>query len=230
MPPMLLSMLPFIAKGIGGLFQAGAGAIGMSAKRPEYQIPDAQNQATALAALSASGNMGGYDQAKSNIGTSTANALTAAREAGNPNALIGQIQSNENVALNRLDAQNAGFKDQKQGDLQRALMTQGEYQDRAWQMNEFAPYADKVQQGRQMFGAGLSNMFGAMTDGMNYNAYKDLLNSGNVTSNANAGVSGGNMGYVAAQPVYDFLNKNQNPLLSLMKNAMPLIKIAKIGE
>lgn len=239
MIPMALQYLPFIAQGLTGLFQAGKGIAGMNTKRPEYEIPAAQNQATALAALQASGNMPSYNQATTNIGTATGNALTAARESGNPSALISTIQGNQNSAFNKLDSQNAMYQDQKQGDLQRALAQQAQYQDKAFQMNKFSPYLDKVQEGRQMFGAGLSNAFSAMSNANNFDMYQSLLKGVNENSNINAklsnssnigtGNNGGIGGMSGLQGLLGGGNTNVNMLLNLLtKN--PLTKIKMLGE
>ena len=244
MPPMLLQMLPFIAKSVSGLFQTGKGLSNLfGSKRPEYEIPTAQNQATALAGLRASSDMGGYNQAKSDIGTSTGNALTAARESGNPMALIGQIQGNENNAVNKLNIQNSEYRNQQQQNYQNALSQQAQYQDKAWQINKFSPYMDKQQEGRQMVGAGLSNVFGAMSDANNFKMYQDLLKGVNNTSGINASLSGGqggggmnNGGGIGMGNQFLNLmnggNSNINNILRLMakQNQNPLSKLRMLGE
>ena len=72
MIPMELQYLPMIGQGILGFANM------MFSKRPEYKIPSAVNQATTLAGMQASGNMPGYNQASTNIGTATGNASPAA--------------------------------------------------------------------------------------------------------------------------------------------------------
>lgn len=183
MIPMELQYLPMIGQGILGFANM------MFSKRPEYKIPSAVNQATTLAGMQASGNMPGYNQASTNIGTATGNALSAARESGNPTSLISAIQGNQNSALNKLDSQNAMYQDQKQGDFQKALMQQGEFQDRKFQLNEFSPYADKQREARQMFGAGMSSLFSAMSNANDTEMYQKLIKGLNGDSDINAKLS-----------------------------------------
>ena len=234
MPPMLLQMLPFLAQGISGLFQGGKGVAGLlGSNRPQYSIPAAQQQSLALAQAQAGGDMAGYGQAKSNIGTSTANALGAARESGNPLAAISAIQANQNQAFNNLDTQNANYKVGRQDNLQRALGTQGEYQDRAFQMNEFAPYMDKQRESRQLIGSGLSNVFGAMNNATAFDTYSNLLKGVNTTTNINAtlgGQGGGsaNGGIGGIDQLKSVFGNNQG-LFNMMKNN-PLLKVRQLGE
>ena len=154
-------MLPFLLPLITGGAQAVVGAIGSALnKRPQYEIPNAATQKLALAQAAASSNMAEYGNALNNVGVNAANALSAAKESGNPMSVIAAIQANANSATNNLDAQNAQYKQGQQQNLQNTLGEMGEYQDKRWQMNEYAPYVDRKKMFGDLVGAGIKNMVG----------------------------------------------------------------------
>ena len=184
-----LSLLPFAAQGIAGLMQAGSGLLGMSAKRPEYHMPTEIKQSTGLANQLFNSDTPQYGQNREAAEVAASNAYKQASETGQGMNAAAAIQGNLNKQYSTLAGQNAAYKTQNAGVLQNALNNQAEYADREWQINKYAPYADKVQQGRQMFGAGLSNLFGATTGAMNFQKYDDLLKGMNQSSNINANLS-----------------------------------------
>lgn len=149
------------------ILQAGAGAaqlIGGSGslfgnKRPEYEIPDALKQTLALAKIRASDPYApGYSQAKSNVDLSTANLINAAP---NKQESLGMIAGAQNAAYRDLAEMNAQSQYQDEMNLQQALGDYAKAEDLAFQMNEFGPYADRAQEGRNVVGAGLENLFTA---------------------------------------------------------------------
>lgn len=163
-----------------GLGQAAIGAIGMALdKRPKYQIPAAATQKLALAQANASGNMGGYDQAIGNVGANAANAAVNARESGNPLAVIGAIQANQNAGTNNIDAQNAQFKIGQQQNLQQAYGEYANYQDQAFQINEFQPYADRQKMFNNMLGAGAKNAIGGIDAQKQMDVFNKFLDNQN---------------------------------------------------
>ena len=154
-----LSLIPVALGGIQSLFGAFNS---LKNKRPEYKLPPAVQQGLSLAEAQAASDMPNYGQGKSDIQTSTGNAITAARESGNPLAAISQIQANENKGVNDLNVQNAGYKDGKQNQLRQALDHYADYQDEQFQLNAYAPYKEKRQLYNNMFGSGISNIVGGI--------------------------------------------------------------------
>lgn len=157
MDPLTLSTLIGAGQAIGGFAKT-------LRKRPEYDIPEGAKQALAIAqAQAADPNMPGYSQAKDQIDLATANALDVARQTGaaayGTQAAVAQAQAaNRELAGMNETAQRADIQN-----LQGAQMAMADRQDLQFQMNKFAPYADAVQEGRDMFGAGLENIVNSQT-------------------------------------------------------------------
>lgn len=155
--PLTLSTLIGAGQAIGGFAKT-------LKKRPEYGIPEGAKQALAIAqAQAADPNMPGYSQAKDQTDLATANALNVARETGaaayGTQAAVAQAQAaNRDLAAMNETAQRADMQN-----LQGAQMAMADRQDLQFQMNEFAPYSDAVQEGRDMFGAGLENIVSSLT-------------------------------------------------------------------
>lgn len=156
--PIPLAAIPAI---IGGA-QAIGGLIGKAVtKRPKYKIPQSARQATALAAIRAQGDMPGYTQAQSNLNLMTSNAIAGARESGFAGEQLSSIMGQQEAGYRNLAAQNEQFQSQADIQYQQALYRMGQMEDQQWQMNEFAPYADKSQLFSDMVGAGFQNLFNA---------------------------------------------------------------------
>lgn len=187
-----------------GLAQTGIGAIGMALdKRPKYKIPDAVNQKLALAQANAASDMGGYNQAISNVGANAANATVAARESGNPLAVIGQIQANQNAGTNNIDAQNAQFKIGQQANLQNAYGEYANYQDQAFQINEFQPYADRQRMFNNMIGAGAKNAIAGIDAAKQKSIFNQIL-----AAQQEKAIGTGFQKDAQLKGINDFLNSN----------------------
>jgi hypothetical protein len=128
-------------------------------KRPKYKIPSSVLAATKLAQLRSEGDMPGYDQASGNINLMAANALAGARETGRAGEQLQSIVGQSNRAYRDLASQNMQYQDQADRQYEQSLQQLGQFQDQEWQMNEFAPYADRQQLYEDMFGAGAQNLF-----------------------------------------------------------------------
>lgn len=146
-----------------GAIQGAMGLTGMlsNLNRPKYEIPSAQNQALGLANMRANSNDPNYTSNQQNAQLATANQISAAKEAGNPLSVLPQLQANENAAMRNIEAQNARYRDQAVQQQQQALQTQANYQDQAFQVNEFQPFVDKQNMFQDMLGAGIKNTVGA---------------------------------------------------------------------
>lgn len=147
-------MILGLAQGAFGLGKALFGK-----KRPEYEIPAEDKAALALAkARAADPNMPGQQALEDRISLSTSNALAAGREGGNVQEVLPAIQSSENKANRELGIAAAEDQNRDLLNYQGALNQMGQRKDLEFQMNEFAPYAQNYQEGRQMVGAGIENL------------------------------------------------------------------------
>jgi len=81
---------------------------------------------------------------------------------GNPLAALGSIQGNENKANQDLQTKNAEFRLSATDRAREALGTYSQYKDMEFQMNEFAPWKDKMQRAENQYGAGAKNLFGGL--------------------------------------------------------------------
>lgn len=156
MDPLTIAAVLSAVQGVAGLAKTATN------KRPEYEIPSEVNTALALAQAQAQGNMPGYNNAQDQINLTTSNALSTGAQSGNVLAVLPSVVAAQSTGLNNLAAKNASYIDGKQRDYQRALMQKAQYQDKKWMANEFAPYAEAQQEGRDMFGAGLEGVTGAL--------------------------------------------------------------------
>lgn len=163
-----------IAQGVVGLGQTIGGALS-GAKRPEYELPPALRESLALARINvANPYSAGYGQAKAQSDLTMANQIAAAQQQGNPQESIQTIAAGQQRAQRELEMYNEQDQKQDISNLQGELGKLQQAQDLMFQMNEFAPYADKSQQSKNMIGAGLENLFAAGDQYAQMGLLKDL--------------------------------------------------------
>lgn len=139
---------------IGGLAARFAGG-----KRPKREIPEAAGEALGVARLQAASPYApGYGQAREGIEVAAANALAAAQASGNPAAAIQGIMGQQQAANRDLTAQSLQYQAGAQERLQTALRMMAEEEDRQFQINKFAPYADRIRLAEDLIGAGATNL------------------------------------------------------------------------
>lgn len=163
-PLAALGAIPAIYQGIQGFNQIKQGKeLLANNKRPTYEIPDEVKAALTLSKSAyADPRLAGQGQAQNQIDATVANTLQQARDFGNPMQALSSIQSNANAATNNLNVEAAKQQERDRAGLQDMLGTMAKYQDQAFQMNKFAPYEQKYQEGRQQVGAGQQNVYGAL--------------------------------------------------------------------
>jgi len=165
--------LAAIGMGIGSLaslYQLGSGMVQTSrgrkmlesAERPEYNIPASQAKALSIAYDMLNRDMPGYNQAIDQQMLVQQNTMANASAAGNPLAVLPASQAVASNAVQNANMQNAAFKVQSAGALKQELARMAEFEDMKYQMNEFAPYAEQVQEARDLIGAGNKNVSGAL--------------------------------------------------------------------
>lgn len=164
LPLALIAAVPGLIKAGYGISQMVRGNKGLkSLERPEYQIPEEELSRLALAQQSfASGQMPGASAMRDDVNASAANAASFAREGGSPLAALAAIQSRQQQGLRQVGIDNANYRDRQQQNYSAALADMGQQQDKAWQINKFAPYSDKYNEFREMSGAGMQNLFGGL--------------------------------------------------------------------
>lgn len=128
--------------------------------RPQYQIPDAVNQATGVAQNMANSAMPGFGQNLAKLGANTASTVRAAQESGSANnalAVIAAAGDSQNNATNNLYTQNAQFQRQGAQALISQLGTKAQYEDKAWDYNQRKPYEEAAAAKAALTQAGATN-------------------------------------------------------------------------
>lgn len=160
----------------GGLLQAGLG-IGQKAKaakmaagnkRPEYEISQQAKDNQALAESMASEGLS--DSAKQLYTSNADRGLTSSIDAilkggGDVNAIT-DLNDGYNQSLSQFAMAEDQAKFRNLNILMRANDALGAEHDKAWQINQYAPYADKAQQAAQMSASGMQNISGGINTGL----------------------------------------------------------------
>lgn len=154
---------------VGGIQYAKGRKLAKEAVRPTYEVPSAVNDQLAIAKAQAQNNrLPGQSQAESNISGASQTGIRAAKESGNPAAImaaISAINANQNQAYQGLATKGAEFQQQNIANLQNTLGNYGQYQDRQFDMNKMQPFRDKAAAAAALQGAGMKNMAGGASDG-----------------------------------------------------------------
>jgi hypothetical protein len=169
MPPDLLSMLPSALKSGIGLLQTGAGLLTKRPKRPTYEIPSAIREATQAAKSQANVTQRpGATQAQARIDQNLSNTVDTVKNVGGSASNVMQGLMNAQAGAN-----NAGMQEQSKNEMFRyqsfqdkvnALMTMGQYEDKAFEFNEADKYREKRDRRDALIGAGISNFVGGADD------------------------------------------------------------------
>ena len=159
-----MGAIPSLFQGAVGLGQLIGGNRQLrNLKRPEYNIPgESFNQLALNQQAYADPYSVGELRAQNNIGLSGANAVAAARDSGNLSAMAPAIAAQQNAGYNTLQTQVEGDRERRRQALMQSLDMMAAQRDKAWQLNEYAPYADKYAEARQRIGAGQENIMGAL--------------------------------------------------------------------
>jgi hypothetical protein len=163
MPPIPALLGPAIQGGLG-LVQGIMGGIGMArqAKRePKYEIPKEVGEAVGLARGMAAEGMPAAQrtQAMQDIQQSAMMGMSAAQSRRGGLMSAQNIQAGMDRSALNLAAQDAAMRQQNQRFMYSALMAGASYADKAFS-NRWQSWANKMQQSRALFGAGLQNIGG----------------------------------------------------------------------
>ena len=157
------------------LLSAGTNLAGFGLKRflgsgrPDYEIPDSARQALNLARIQAADpNMPGEQKAIERAGVSAANSARVAQESGNALEALPSIQGQYDATTQGILARSEADQQRDMSNLSNQLLDMAQYKDQEWQLNKFAPYAEKQQETRDLVGALSTNLSSAlMHQGLN---------------------------------------------------------------
>lgn len=136
----------------GGIYSA------TNRSRPKYDIPKSAQEALQTARILAADQQAPGEQRNiDQINLTSANAIRAAQESGNVLSVLPAIAGEANRAKG--DVYSRSEADQKRDiqNLMQALSQNADYQDLQYQMNEFAPHAQRQQEMRDILGAAAQN-------------------------------------------------------------------------
>ena len=152
--------IPDIYNLVTGIRQQKAGKKLLAGlQRPKYEIPGEINSALTLGKSNyADPRFAGQGALENQIGANTANAVQMSYDAGNPMNAISSIQGSSNAAAMQVGAEAARQQRTDMNELVNMMDVMAKYKDQKWQMNEFAPYAQKYNEGREQIGAGQTNI------------------------------------------------------------------------
>lgn len=158
-----ISAIPAIFQGVTGLIQRHKAKKGLKElKRPEYEIPPEAKAALALSQQEYGTDMPGLAMATEQADIAAANAANVARLTPNSMGAIAMIQAQRQAAGRQVQQDNLAYRQMQSQRYQGALGQMADQQDKAWQLNKFAPYSDKYNELREMYGAGTQNIAGAL--------------------------------------------------------------------
>jgi hypothetical protein len=157
----LASAIPSIFRTIQGSRQIREGNQGLAGlDRPIYEMPEeVQRQLALSGAAYADPSMPGQQMMTDQTTQASSNAIAASREAGNPFATIASVQANQQAGMQNIGMQAAQFQENQRLQYMKQLQQVAGYRDTEFQMNEFAPYAQKYNEYRDMIGAGNKNLY-----------------------------------------------------------------------
>lgn len=137
--------------------------------RPVYQTPENLKKLLNITKFESSvGGLPGQSRIERNIGQGQANSINAVQRSGSsPAAMmaaISGIDQNTKNTYGDLGVQGAQYRDQKQGDYQRALGMMVEDERQAFQWNQADPYLQDMAAKAALKNAGLGNIGTALDD------------------------------------------------------------------
>ena len=156
---MVLAALPALFQTITGSIQAIEGQQTLnSLQRPEYEIPSEVRTALTLAQQEY-GSVG-RDEMNARIQNQlgAANSASVAVASGNGYAAAPAIEAQRQAGSREISAL---AEQKRRADLQRLMASQenmANYKDQEFQVNKFAPYAQRYNEGREQIGGGLENI------------------------------------------------------------------------
>lgn len=155
--------LPAI-QGVIGLGQAAYGfARASQLERPEYEIPEAQEQALGLQrSYMSQRKMPGQTIAEENIKQNQANMLSAIRAQGGSPADVAKLGESTDEAFQGLGARASMWQTEQKDRYLGQLGQMAGYQDKMWQLNKYQPFQDEAAMSSAKIGSGMQNVMGGL--------------------------------------------------------------------
>lgn len=181
--------------------------------RPQYQIPQAEQQYLQNAESMASNNQfPGQQRAENNVYAGTSQALNSAKGASSSSADflsgITGINGNQQNALGDIATKGLEYQDQNKQRLNNALMSMAGYQDKQFEINQYQPFIDQSNAARALKQAGKENIS---------NAFGNAAKTASILGDTNKS-SGYDPNYTPTNPNSP-LNPNYVPPQPFMPNA-----------
>jgi hypothetical protein len=165
--PLAVTMIPAGLQAIAGGVQLAKGIKQRNEnERPLYEIPPAVLQAIQNAKVGASSfemaGQTGMEQNQDQILANTTGQITdtATSSAEALSALV-RAGGQRMAAQNQIGIAAEQNYERNQDELRAALFNLGDYQDKAFELNEMQPYQDKAASASALIGGGMQNLFGA---------------------------------------------------------------------
>lgn len=152
-------MDPIMLQGIFGGVQA-LGSLFVNDSRPKYEVPPALRQAVSLAQMRARdpmmpGQALMYEQNQ----LAAANSLEAAKNAGALNESISRVTAGLTKANQEVNVLAQRDQKQDEQELTNILGKLADAQNMEFEINKLGPAKDRYNEKRDMFGAGITNIF-----------------------------------------------------------------------
>jgi hypothetical protein len=142
--------------------------------RPIYETPESATQALGLSRQMAYGEMPGRDYAEQRLGRATAAGVRqTGRMAGSSSAALGAVTD---IYGRQLDAERelgynaALYRAQMMQNYQGQLGQMANYEDQAFNINQWIPYQQRMNELQEQRMSGMQNMWGGMNQGAQTNA------------------------------------------------------------
>lgn len=162
--PLPLALIPSIFEAGVGLTQLFGGDDQLkNLERPKYETPKEMLTALGLAkAEFADPRFAGQSQMEAKVDQNVSQALQVAQSRGSGMQSVAGIAAAGNQAQQDIGAEAARQQRADREGYQNMLRLISDYRDKEFQMNEFAPYMDKYNEGRERIGAGQQNIYTAL--------------------------------------------------------------------
>lgn len=166
--PLLIgaaSNLPSMILGGSQLFKSHK----MRPKRPQYEIPLAEQQALQLAKnMGAQTRLPGQEAIEGQLDETTANTLSSIERMGYGGAsdinAASRAYGNQQDKETQLGVAAAGNRQQNLRNLQGALSHYATYEDKKWNLNELQPYEQDAKAKAALYEGGMTNLSGGLKD------------------------------------------------------------------
>jgi hypothetical protein len=147
-----------------GIGQAAKGRkLAKSAVRPAYQIPSSvEDYLKNASAMAQTSTLPGQQLMEEKLSASTGAGIRSAEQGASSSAglmaTIAGLKGAEQEKLTDIGIAGAQYQDANKQRLQEALLKYGQFEDKAFDVNQMAPFYEKTEAAQAMTGAGMQNI------------------------------------------------------------------------